>query len=108
MAVLEEHGVPSDKLNREAIRTIIMHESGGDPDVVNSWDSNALAGTPSKGLMQTIEPTFESFALPGHGDILDPVDNIVAATRYAIERYGSLSNVPGVLGVSSGGSYQGY
>ncbi|MEV0367258.1 hypothetical protein [Nocardia fusca] len=31
-----------------------------------------------------------------------------AGTRYAIERYGSLGNVPGVVGVSNGTGYVGY
>ncbi|MHA6805119.1 transglycosylase SLT domain-containing protein [Salinifilum ghardaiensis] len=106
--VLERNGVPREQLDHEAIRMIIEKESGGDPNAVNNWDSNASAGTPSKGLMQTIEPTFRQYAAPGHGNILHPVDNIVAATRYAIDRYGSVSEVPGVDGVRSGGSYQGY
>lgn len=107
-AVLERNGVPREQLDHEAIRTIIEKESGGDPNAVNNWDSNASAGTPSKGLMQTIEPTFEEHSVPGHGNILDPVDNIAAATKYSIERYGSVSEVPGVEGVRSGSSYQGY
>ena len=74
----------------------------------NNWDSNAAAGHPSKGLMQTIDSTFNSYALPGHKDIWNPVDNIVAGVRYALSRYGSLDNVPGVAAVHSGGSYVGY
>ncbi|SFS32996.1 transglycosylase SLT domain-containing protein [Saccharopolyspora flava] len=106
--VLEANGVSRDQIDQDAIRTIIMKESNGNPGATNNWDSNAAAGTPSIGLMQTIEPTFESFALPGHQDIYNPVDNIIAATRYSIDRYGSLSDVPGIAGLRSGGSYQGY
>ena len=29
-------------------------------DIANNWDSNAKKGTPSKGMFQFIEPTFES------------------------------------------------
>ncbi|RRO16311.1 lytic transglycosylase [Saccharopolyspora rhizosphaerae] len=105
---LEKNGVSRDQIDEDAIRTIIMKESNGNPKAKNNWDSNASAGTPSIGLMQTIEPTFKSFALPGHQDIYNPVDNIIAATRYAIDRYGSVSDVPGVSGMRSGGSYQGY
>lgn len=108
VAVLQKHGVPPEKINKKAIRTIIMHESGGNPRAVNNWDINAANGTPSIGLMQTIEPTFKSYALPGYTNIYDPVHNIVAATLYALDRYGSLSSVPGVSGLRSGGSYQGY
>ncbi|WP_295146495.1 transglycosylase SLT domain-containing protein [Saccharopolyspora sp.] len=107
-AVLQANGVPPEKIDPESLRTIIQHESGGNPAAANNWDSNASAGTPSKGLMQTIEPTFHSFAVPGHQDIWNPVDNIVAASRYSIERYGSVSEVPGVTGVQGGGSYEGY
>ena len=106
--ILIQEGVPPDQIDDNAIATIIEHESGGDPTIVNGWDSNAAAGHPSKGLMQTIDSTFNSFAAPGHTDILNPVDNIVAASRYAINRYGSLSEVPGVVAVRNGGAYVGY
>jgi LysM repeat protein len=107
-AVLKAHGVPLSKMNAHDINLIIQHESGGNPKAVNHWDSNAAAGHPSKGLMQTIGPTFNAYKLPGHGHILDPVDNIIAGVRYAISRYGSISNVPGVRNVHHGGSYVGY
>lgn len=106
--VLKDHGVPPEKIDEDDIRTIIEHESGGDPRATNGWDSNAAAGTPSKGLMQTIDPTFESYALPGHENIWNPVDNIIAASLYSIDRYGSVSEVPGVVEKDSGGSYEGY
>jgi hypothetical protein len=106
--VLEQHGVPAGKLDPNAIALIIQHESGGNPNAVNHWDINAQEGHPSEGLMQTIAPTFSEYALPGHGNILDPVDNIIAGCQYAISRYGSLDNVPGVVAVAHGGSYVGY
>jgi len=94
--------------NLAAINLIIQRESGWRADVVNNWDSNARKGTPSKGLMQTIGPTFNSNKLPGHDNILNPVDNIIAGVRYAVKRYGSLENVPGVKAVSRGQAYRGY
>ncbi|MGJ6968458.1 transglycosylase SLT domain-containing protein [Streptosporangium sp. G11] len=106
--ILRAQGYPADKMNVNDIWLIIRHESGGDPHAINLWDSNAAAGHPSKGLMQTIDPTFSRWALPGHGDIYNPVDNIIAGVRYAIERYGSVSNVPGVRGSKSGSGYVGY
>jgi hypothetical protein len=36
------------------------------------------------------------------------VDDMIAAFRYAISRYGSMSNIPGVVAVRGGGSYVGY
>ena len=108
VAVLRGHGYPAEQLDPDAIATIIRHESSGDPEAVNSWDANAARGTPSMGLMQTIEPTFDRWHLPGHSQILDPVDNIIAGVRYAVARYGSVSQVPGVLSVAAGGAYRGY
>jgi SLT domain-containing protein len=58
--------------------------------------------------MQTIPPTFNAYALPGHGDIHNPVDNIIAGVRYALARYGSPDNVPGVAAVRNGQPYVGY
>lgn len=106
--VLRENGYDIDDSEAAIIALMIERESGGDPNAINLWDSNAAAGIPSKGLMQTIDPTFDAHALPGHEDIWNPVDNIIAGTRYAIDRYGSLANVPGVVGVANGTGYVGY
>lgn len=81
-------------------------ESGGNPRAINLWDINARNGVPSKGLMQTIDPTFNAYAgkLRGRG-VWDPLANIYASMRYALARYGSLSrayNRPG--GYAQGGS----
>ncbi|AKC02944.1 tail length tape measure protein [Gordonia phage GordDuk1] len=66
-------------------------ESGGDPQAINLWDSNAAAGTPSKGLMQVIDPTFQANRHPAlPNNIWDPMANIVASMRYTLGRYGSL------------------
>ncbi|MEV6982932.1 transglycosylase SLT domain-containing protein [Sphaerisporangium sp. NPDC051017] len=106
--ILKAHGYPVEKMNPNDIWMIIQHESGGNPHAINNWDSNAAAGHPSKGLMQTIDGTFSRWSLPGHKNIYDPVDNIIAGVRYAIERYGSVSNVPGVVGSKRGTGYVGY
>ncbi|MEU7096052.1 tape measure protein [Kitasatospora aureofaciens] len=91
------------------LATIIQNESGGNPRAINNWDSNAAAGDPSRGLMQTIGATFESYRLPSlPDDIYDPVANIVAGIRYIISAYGSIGNVPGIRAMARGGSYVGY
>jgi TP901 family phage tail tape measure protein len=87
---------------------IAMHESGGNPAIVNTWDSNAAAGTPSEGLFQTIMPTFMAHAIAGHLNILNPIDNAIAAIRYIQGRYGDVFHVPGIMSMASGGSYVGY
>ncbi|MGA4792535.1 transglycosylase SLT domain-containing protein, partial [Nocardia sp. AB354] len=108
LQVLKGMGVDISGIDPEAIAIIIHYESNGDPTATNNSDSNAAKGTPSKGLMQTIQPTFDSYAAPGHTNIYDPVDNIVAGVRYAISRYGSVGNVPGVKAVRNGQAYVGY
>ncbi|WP_084736881.1 LysM peptidoglycan-binding domain-containing protein [Cystobacter ferrugineus] len=105
---LKAAGVPVDKMNPQDIAKIIQHESSGNPNAINLWDDNAKRGTPSIGLMQTIQPTFDAYKLPGHDNIRDPVDNIIAGVRYAIDRYGSVSNVPGLQSMNGGGGYVGY
>lgn len=105
---LRKQGINVSEADAQRIWQIIQHESGGNPHAINNWDSNAAKGTPSKGLMQCIDPTFNSYKLPGHNDIWNPVDNICAGVNYAISRYGSLGNVPGIKATASGGSYVGY
>lgn len=72
----------------------INQESGGNARAINTWDLNAQNGTPSKGLMQVIDPTFNAFKNTNMhpNDIWDPGANIHAAFNYAFSRYGSLEN----------------
>ncbi|MER8067594.1 LysM peptidoglycan-binding domain-containing protein [Streptomyces sp. NPDC094034] len=91
--VMAANGIPG---SYEGIHRNIMRESSGDPWAINNWDSNAAAGTPSKGLLQVIDPTFEAYHVPGTStDSYDPVANITAASNYAADRYGSIDNVNG-------------
>lgn len=106
--VMRDEGHEVSDENSSQIRTVIEKESGGDPESINLWDSNAVKGTPSKGLMQTIDPTFDSYKMDGHEDIYDPVDNIIAGTLYTIDRYGSMDDHPGVQSMSDGGEYKPY
>jgi hypothetical protein len=91
MAIMDRHGIPG---SYEGIHRNIMRESSGDPNAVNDWDINAQNGTPSKGLLQVIWPTFEAYHVEGTSwNLTDPVANIVAACNYAADRYGSMDNV---------------
>jgi hypothetical protein len=105
---LEKHGVSRARLSTSAAYIVVQHESGANPHAYNGWDSNAAAGHPSEGIAQVIGPTFQAYALPGHHNIWNPVDNMIAAFRYAISRYGSMNTIPGVMAVRQGGSYLGY
>ncbi len=93
----------------EGVKTIIMHESGGNPNAINNWDSNAARGTPSQGLMQTIPSTFKACVLPSLADrpITDPVANITAGIRSMITHHG-LSAVMNGGRRDANGNYIGY
>ena len=97
-------GQPASWLNTVLRR--MNQESGGNPHAINNWDSNAKAGIPSQGLMQTIPPTFAAYAGPlaGRG-ILDPLANIYAGLNYAIHRYGSLDALNRAGGYARGGKH---
>lgn len=88
--------------------TVAMGESTGDPNRVNNWDSNARAGIPSKGLMQVIPPTFSRYMKKGYGNIMNPIDNVIASINYIKDRYGGISSVPGVIARRLGKPYVGY
>ncbi|MBA2951504.1 transglycosylase SLT domain-containing protein [Streptomyces himalayensis] len=91
--VMAANGIPG---TYDGIHRNIMRESSGNPKAINNWDSNAAKGTPSKGLLQVIDPTFQAYHVPGTSmDIYDPVANITAACNYAADRYGSIDNVFG-------------
>lgn len=64
--------------NVDMIERIIGNESGGNPHAINLTDSNARAGTPSKGILQYIDPTFNNYAMPGHKNIWNPLDQLIA------------------------------
>ncbi|MFJ3921918.1 transglycosylase SLT domain-containing protein [Streptomyces sp. NPDC090022] len=91
--VMAKHGIPG---TYDGILRNVMRESSGNPRAINNWDSNAAKGTPSKGLLQVIDPTFKAYHVPGTSmDSYDPVANITAACNYAAARYGSIDNVNG-------------
>ncbi|WP_373676013.1 peptidoglycan DD-metalloendopeptidase family protein [Enterococcus faecium] len=72
----------------EQMMRVAKRESNFQAGAVNNWDSNARAGIPSKGMFQMIEPSFRAFAKPGHGNILNPVDEAISAMRYIVAKYG--------------------
>jgi SLT domain-containing protein len=95
-------GIPATPGNVSTVAGRVMQESGGDPNAQNNWDINAKRGDPSIGLLQTIGATFRQYAVPGHTNIRNPVDNVAAAVRYMMARYGHLVG-PGPGGYARGG-----
>ena len=80
----------------------IATESGGNPKAIGGTDGyNEGHAT---GLMQVKPPTFNAYALPGHHDIFNGYDNILAGLNYAKHRYGNdLSYLGNGHGYENGG-----
>ena len=95
----------------DAVLYQMQTESGGNPTIVNKWDSNWLAGHPSVGLMQVIRGTFQAYAGRyrntgpfEYGVSVNPLANIYSAIKYAQANYGpGLRNAQG--GIGSGHGY---
>ncbi|MFD8610576.1 transglycosylase SLT domain-containing protein [Streptomyces sp. NPDC059631] len=91
LSIMRQHNIPG---SYSGLHRNIMRESSGNPMAMNGWDINARNGIPSKGLLQVIQPTFNTYHVPGTPtNIYDPVANITAAANYAAHRYGSIDNV---------------
>ena len=86
---LKANGIEPTAFRVSKILETIKRESNGDPNAINNWDSNAMAGHPSIGLMQTIGPTFEAYKHAGHNNIRNGYDNLLAAINYIKHRYGT-------------------
>lgn len=96
-------GLPKSLVGRVLLQ--MGTESGGNPNAINLWDSNAAAGDPSRGLMQVIGSTFSAYHVPGTSrNIYNPLANIAAAINYARHRYGP-TLMSGGMGIGSGHGY---
>ncbi|MFC7263610.1 transglycosylase SLT domain-containing protein [Streptomyces lutosisoli] len=89
--IMAKNGIPG---TYNGLYRNIMRESTGNPNAINGWDINAQNGTPSIGLLQVIQPTFNAYHVSGTSmNIYNPVANITAAANYAADKYGSIDNV---------------
>lgn len=80
----------------------INTESGGNPSAMGGTDG--LADGHAMGLMQVKPGTFRAYHLPGHNDIWNGFDNMLAGLNYAKHRYGSgLSFLGNGHGYANGG-----
>lgn len=93
-----------DMIDR-VLRQISSESSGNEKAVQgNIGDINNITGDLAKGLMQTISSTFNANKFPGHGDIFNGYDNLLAALNYAKKNYGpSLSFLGNGHGYENGG-----
>lgn len=104
---LKANGFDASDYQVSAWMRVIQRESNGNPKAINLWDSNAKAGIPSMGLVQTIGPTFNAFKFPGHNDVYNGYDDLLAGIHYMKAIYGSGSSafarVSGPEGYANGG-----
>lgn len=104
---LKANGFKATASQVSAWMKVIARESNGDPKAVNHTDINAQEGHPSKGLVQTIESTFNSNKFKGHGNIFNGYDDLLAGIHYMKRRYGSgasaFARVSGPEGYANGG-----
>ncbi|MFT9183393.1 MAG: tape measure protein [Lacticaseibacillus paracasei] len=104
---LKANGFDASDYQVAAWLRVIQRESNGNPNAINLWDSNAKAGIPSMGLVQTIGPTFNAYKFPGHNDVYNGYDDLLAGIHYMKAIYGSGSSafarVSGPEGYANGG-----
>lgn len=104
---LKANGFDASDYQVAAWMRVIQRESNGNPKAINLWDSNAKAGIPSMGLVQTIGPTFNAYKFPGHNDVYNGYDDLLAGIHYMKSIYGSGSSafarVSGREGYANGG-----
>jgi hypothetical protein len=106
LVVMEQEKIPG---SYQGLHKNIIRESGGNPTICNTTDINARNGTPSCGLLQVIQPTFNRWKLPQSAydragvkaeadNLTDPVANLVTAANYAWHRYPGRGGIDGIDG----------
>lgn len=83
---LKMNGLPATASYINAWMSQIQTESGGNEKAIGGNDG--LAEGNATGLLQTKPGTFAANAFPGHGNIMNGFDNMLAAINYAKKRYG--------------------
>lgn len=104
-AALEANGLSTSQDMIDKVMRQIATESGGNAHAVQPGaDPDGDGSGPAMGLMQTKRSTFNAYKAPGHDDIFNAYDNLLAALNYAKHRYGpSLSFLGQGHGYANGG-----
>ena len=101
-SALSELGLSTSASMVSRVLRQINTESKGDPKIMGGTDG--LADGHAEGLMQVKPGTFRAYHLPGHGNIWNGYDNMLAGLNYAKHRYGSgLSFLGNGHGYANGG-----
>ncbi|MEE6669696.1 tape measure protein [Pediococcus acidilactici] len=101
-SALSELGLSTSASMVSRVLRQISTESGGNPKAMGGTDG--LADGHAEGLMQVKPGTFSAYHLPGHNNIWNGYDNLLAGLNYAKHRYGSgLSFLGNGHGYANGG-----
>ncbi|WEV56127.1 tape measure protein [Ligilactobacillus acidipiscis] len=102
---LKQNGLSTSNAMINKVLRQINTESSGNPRAKQAGsDPDGDGSGPALGLMQTKRGTFNQYAFPGHKDIWNGYDDILAGLRYAKARYGSsLSFLGNGHGYADGG-----
>lgn len=84
---LKANGLPTTDAYMNAWLSQIATESSGNESALGGNDGRADGN--AQGLLQVKPGTFSDNMFPGHGNVWNGYDNMLAAIRYAKNRYGS-------------------